>query len=60
MSKFKLEEINRHHLKQEKIELINDYFYIISNTSIDKASKEEILNAIEQDIIRIEKILEEE
>lgn len=59
MGNFKYENMSKHYLKQEKIELINDYFYIMANSTMDKSSKEELLDAIEQDIIKIEQILGE-
>lgn len=51
--------MSKHYLKQEKIELINDYFYIMANSTMDESSKKELLDAIEQDIIKIEQILGE-
>lgn len=59
MEHFKYANMSKHYLKQEKIELINDYFYIMANSTMDKSSKEEILDAIEQDIVKIEQILGE-
>jgi hypothetical protein len=59
MENFKYENMSKHYLKQEKIELINEYFYIMANSTMDESSKKELLDAIEQDIIKIEQILGE-
>jgi hypothetical protein len=59
MENFKYANMSKHYLKQEKIELINEYFYIMANSTMDESSKKELLDAIEQDIIKIEQILGE-
>ena len=57
MGNFSYANMSKHYLKQEKIELINDYFYIMASSTMDESSKKELLDAIEQDIIKIEQIL---
>lgn len=59
MKNFNYANMSKHYLKQEKIELINEYFYIMANSTMDESSKKELLDAIEQDIIKIEQILGE-